>query len=464
MKAAFVGGGSFRLMGILREALSVPGLFDGGEIYLHDLDEVRAEAMGRMIMKTPEYAKVRCRVRWGNELQPALEGADAVGVIFLPGSRKCFDLGEELCRHHGFLGSDNISPSAAFNALKGGEVVLNVAREMEKYCPNALLLDFANPISVLSGAVNLHTKIKALGVCQGFTNHQWDLSRALLGKDEQNTDFHVETAGINHVCFIQKGSYLGEDVLEMMKKCLDPSWKMAAIQSGSSPASRALIENSVARLVEIYRRFGVILYSTEPEGLWHLRYEQALEENLKNRPLRTDEQVLARTAEMGQSRHELNQKFQALSKQDLDESFWNGKDTDGMYKPTKSDIFVQILKGIKGPDPVRIVTSRPNQGAVAGFKDRTILEYSQIIENGVVRAEGHYELPDVVQGVVGALATHQTMLADAVGTHDPRLLAHALLAYPIQAFSNTQRALYRDLLKLNSEEILPVYRKVADYL
>ena len=129
MKAAFVGGGSFRLLGILREALAVPGLFDDGEIFLHDLDESRAEAMGRMIMKTPEYAKVDCRVRWGNSLSCALEGADAVGVIFLPGSRRCFDLGEEVCRRHGFLGSDNISPCAAFNALKGGEVVLNVARE-----------------------------------------------------------------------------------------------------------------------------------------------------------------------------------------------------------------------------------------------------------------------------------------------------------------------------------------------
>ncbi len=46
MKAAFIGGGALRLMGILRGAMAVPGIFDRGEISLYDLNRARAEAMG----------------------------------------------------------------------------------------------------------------------------------------------------------------------------------------------------------------------------------------------------------------------------------------------------------------------------------------------------------------------------------------------------------------------------------
>jgi len=54
MKAVFVVGGSHRLLGILRGAMTEPKVFNNGEIYLHDLNGGRAEALGRMLMKTPE--------------------------------------------------------------------------------------------------------------------------------------------------------------------------------------------------------------------------------------------------------------------------------------------------------------------------------------------------------------------------------------------------------------------------
>ena len=62
MKVAFVGGGAFRLVGVLREALAYPELFTDGEIRLFDLNMPRAQAVARMVAKTPEYAAVNCRI------------------------------------------------------------------------------------------------------------------------------------------------------------------------------------------------------------------------------------------------------------------------------------------------------------------------------------------------------------------------------------------------------------------
>ena len=91
MKAVFVGGGALRLLGILRGALA-QGVFNDGEINLHDLDVTRSGALGRMLQKTPEYARAGCKVTWGTTLPKALEGADVVGVVLMTGSRRSYEL------------------------------------------------------------------------------------------------------------------------------------------------------------------------------------------------------------------------------------------------------------------------------------------------------------------------------------------------------------------------------------
>jgi hypothetical protein len=65
-KAVFVGGGAHRLIPILRAALFESNIFEGDEIYLHDLNVIRVEAVGRILQKTPEYQHRNVRIRWGS--------------------------------------------------------------------------------------------------------------------------------------------------------------------------------------------------------------------------------------------------------------------------------------------------------------------------------------------------------------------------------------------------------------
>ena len=111
-----------------------------------------------------------------------------VGVILMAGSEKTFQLGAEACYRHRFIPSDNLSPNGAFLAIKGAPILMNIAEQMTRCCPSAWLVDFANPVAVLSGMINNHTTVKSLGVCAGYTNHQWDLSR-ILGKDRAGNWF-----------------------------------------------------------------------------------------------------------------------------------------------------------------------------------------------------------------------------------------------------------------------------------
>ena len=131
MKVTFIGGGSYRVLPIVRAVLARDGMLDGGEIHLYDLRVDRAEAMGRMIRCAPEFEDSGCSVSWGDRVEPALEGADAVQIGFAVGSPEAYALSHKACMRHGFLSSDNVSPTGAFLALKAGPAILDYARRME---------------------------------------------------------------------------------------------------------------------------------------------------------------------------------------------------------------------------------------------------------------------------------------------------------------------------------------------
>ena len=80
MNVVFVGGGSFRTLPIVRGALRDPRVLGGGDIRLVDFNLPRVETVGRLIMRTPEFAKSGCRVAWTDRLAKALPGADVVSV------------------------------------------------------------------------------------------------------------------------------------------------------------------------------------------------------------------------------------------------------------------------------------------------------------------------------------------------------------------------------------------------
>ncbi len=184
MKITVIGGGAHRVLGIMRAIMAVPKVMSDGEISLYDLNPVRAEAMGRMLLKTPEQSESGCRITWGATLEESLEGADIVNVILPAADRRPFYLARSVCARHGFISSDNVSPTGAMCAVAIAPVLLHIARTMEKICPQAWLVNFVNPVAVISGMINNHTCIRTLGVCQGFTNHLWDIPR-IFGNDEQ---------------------------------------------------------------------------------------------------------------------------------------------------------------------------------------------------------------------------------------------------------------------------------------
>jgi len=464
MKIAFIGGGSFQTISVVRSAMAEPKVFDGGEINLYDLNVPRAETIGRLLMRTPEYARIKCTVRWGTTLDKALDGADAVSVVIPVGSPMVTRLSDQTCMRRGFIGGDQLSASGAFRSLTGGQILWNIAKKMEKRCPDAWLACFANPVAVYSGLVNNHTKIKCLGVCGGYQNHMWDLTR-LMGRDAFCPDYNVEVAGINHCSFIIRGTLHGKDIYRLLAKHLTPDWRPPRIGAPWSPVMRRHIRYGLLKLAEQFRKFGVVTFSTEGDGMAHLFYEEMFERSREHfRPL-TRAQIARRIESWQQARRQHDDSLRALLDSDLGDDFWADHPRKHRgFGRSDNHITVKIIKALAGVGPQKIVTSRPNLGAVAGFKDRTVLEYSQILDRDSIVPYGDLAIPDAYHAVIAPLATHQTLLGDAIATNDPKTLFHALHAYPIHQNTRASRTLWKELLDIHKDEIPAIFQKTKQYL
>ena len=460
MKVVFIGGGAPRVLPIVRGVMASPGVLAGGEIVLFDLNAPRAEAMGRMIMRTPEYAGTRCRVTWNAPIEKALDGADAVQIGFAVGSPLASMRSHAASRSHGFLSSDQLSPTGAFLALTAGPTILGYARKMERLCPRAPLIIFANPVAVYSGLVSNHTRIRAFGVCGGFQNHMWDLTR-LMGRDEECADYDVEVAGINHLSFILRGTFRGRDLFKVLGRRLGPGWKPPKIQI----YLRDHIRWALRKLRRMLSDFGTLVFSTEGDGMAHLYYEECFERSGREARPATTAQMRASAREGGRRREEADRLFRARLDEDLSPAWWAEQDkkADRTFARTDHDATVRILKAFGGAGPQKVVASLPNGGAVAGFKDRTVLEYSMILDRGRVEPYGDLSVPDAFHGLITGLATHQTLLGDAIAAEDPRLLYQALYAYPVKQETRESRALFRDLIAIHGDEIPAVFQETRKF-
>jgi 6-phospho-beta-glucosidase len=464
MKIVIIGAGSHRVLGIMRSTLAIPGVLDGGEINLYDLDHVRSGAMGKMILKTPEVKRAGCKVTWGTSLEEALAGADAVGVILQANAPMRWMLADEVAYKYGFIASDNVSPSGSMAGLAIAPVLLNIARKMQEHCPNAWLLNFVNPINVLSGMVNNHTKVRALGLCGGFTNHLSDIPR-IFGEDKEETDLHVETAGINHLSFIRKGTYKGKELFAQLDEHLSKPRKMCKLQDWWPEGAKAGITNSVTQLVRFYKELGVLIFSTEGDGMDHLKYDEAVAKFRKEFKSRTKADMEAGIAHGKAKRQEEDRTFQEHLDRDLDQSFWDTHwKKDGRFKPVPEDAFVRVFAALAGVNEVRIAASRPNHGSIHGLKDRYTIEATYTLGKDKLKPVEPHGVPDIVQGVIAGLAAHQTMLGDAIATDDPKLLAHALLAYPMKAYTPEARNCFKEMLAINSEVLSPNLRHAVEFL
>jgi len=150
----------------------------------------------------------------------ALEGASGVCITILAGGVKVFRTDIEIPKKYGVdinIG-DTRGPSGVFRFLRTAPVMLSICRDIEKYCPGAIVLNYTNPMAMLCRYLQAETGLKITGLCHSVQGTA-EMLAGWIGADMGDVTYTC--AGINHQAFYLDYKVKGEDAYPAIHKALE---------------------------------------------------------------------------------------------------------------------------------------------------------------------------------------------------------------------------------------------------
>ena len=198
MKLTILGGGGVRMPGFVRAVLrSRPGTFD--QICLLEPDHLRRETTGRLAVELANALGQPGMVTVTQDPAEALTGADFVFSAIRVGGDEARVIDEQVALRRGLVGQETTGPGGFAMAMRTIPVVLSYCELLRRYAPGATLINFTNPVGLITQAIADHGGIRAVGVCDtpgGTIEHLCQF----LGADRQQVQ--AGYAGLNHLGWV----------------------------------------------------------------------------------------------------------------------------------------------------------------------------------------------------------------------------------------------------------------------
>lgn len=202
---------------VLGDCIRTPALA-GSDIALFDIDPVRlaeSEAMLEIINKNNGSPMT---IRSHANRLDALRGAKyVVNAIQVGGYDPCTITDFEIPKKFGLRQTiaDTLGIGGIFRALRTIPPMLDFAADMEKVCPDALFINYSNPMAMLTGAMLRATNIRTVGLCHSVQSCAEHLLKHL---DMPGDNVQWNIAGINHMAWLLSISRNGEDLYPEIKR------------------------------------------------------------------------------------------------------------------------------------------------------------------------------------------------------------------------------------------------------
>jgi len=226
-KIAMIGAGSLIFAKTLTSDILATEALKGSEIRLMSRTKPKLDRMQAFVERMIAENDVPARVWSTLDRREALDGADYVIVMFQVGGVDAFKLDYEIPLKYGVdqcIG-DSLGPGGVFRALRSIPVLIDIAHDMEELCPDALLLNYANPMGANCAALGrLMENGQFIGLCHGVQT-TLDLIGGYVDVPKEEIDFLA--AGINHMAWFLslKDKRDGRDLYPILREnCEKPEY------------------------------------------------------------------------------------------------------------------------------------------------------------------------------------------------------------------------------------------------
>ncbi len=218
MKVTLIGAGSAVFAAeLIKDILQIPDV-DGGTFALVDIDTTRLELTRNLAELLIQQLKKNWKIVTSTDRKELLPGSDYVINSIEVGGPQNIQREYEIPLKYGVdqcIG-DTIGPGGLFKALRTLPTWLEILADIERLCPDALVMNYTNPMSLTVLAAARATSLRVIGLCHSIQNTSHQLSD-YLGLPYPELQWRA--AGINHLAwFVQLEDKSGNDLYPLLRK------------------------------------------------------------------------------------------------------------------------------------------------------------------------------------------------------------------------------------------------------
>ena len=218
-KFAFIGAGSLQFTSsCVRDLLTFPA-FKECEFALMDTNKQNLDNITKVVEKiiTVMGCADTCRITPTMDRAEALKGADGVLCTVFNGDVDIWQHEILIPKKYGvdINVGDTRSVSGIFRALRNIPLMLDICADIEKYCPNAVFLNYTNPMAMLCGAMQKHSNVEVTGLCHSV---QGTIKMLAGWLDIPRDEIVYKCMGVNHQAFYTELKHNGTDLYPRLRE------------------------------------------------------------------------------------------------------------------------------------------------------------------------------------------------------------------------------------------------------
>ena len=421
MKIVVIGGGSTYTPELVSGFLKLKDQLPMTELVLMDIHPQRLEVVGRFAQRIVKSKGEPFRISMTTDRQEALSGAAYVITQFRVGMMPARRGDEYLGKRHGLIGQETTGVGGMAKALRTIPVMLDIAAEMQKLAPSALLVNFTNPSGLVTEALFRYAPgNQAVGLCNAPIHMKMEILEGLekiMGMPVAAEKAQLDTLGLNHLSWHRGFTLDGEDLWpQVMQSYLadlrnqpDPEWMPETVEVLN------MIPNSY---LQYYYLTGHKL--AEQEHWPPSRAESVMEIEKELLEQYADPQIVDPPADLM-------------------------KRGGAWYSTLATQVINSHYNNL---GEVHVLNTRHN-GAVPGWPTDWVLEMPCRVDAKGIHPMPASPLPPVSFGLLAQVKSYEQLTVEAAVHGDRRAAYQALLAHPLGPKADRVQAVLDDMLETN---------------
>lgn len=429
-KLAILGAAGLRTPLILQAILLRQARLNLRELVLMDLDAERLELIAALTApleaaNPPSFHIVRTL-----DLDIALQNADYVITTFRVGGMTARAIDERVPLNHGVLGQETTGPGGFAMGMRTIPVLLDLAEKMKSLCPQAWLINFANPAGMLAEAlVRVSGWRRCVGICDAPHTMRRALA-ALLGAPPNQV--FLDYFGLNHLGWMRRVIYQGEDHLPRFLELIRQMDRVPGLPfSPTLIATLGLIPNEY---LYYYYHTQQAVENIQKAGLSRGEQLAAWNENLfaELSALRAQEDYEGMQSayqsylkKRGQT-YMVNESGQAHNLEQIDAALAESLSSEGY-----AGVALDLIEALNGGTARQMILNIPNHGAIQGMDAEDVVEIAALVSEGMIQSLSVGSIPQYCLGLMQQVKTYERLTIEAAAEGSYAKALTALTLHPL---------------------------------